>query len=262
MAEEETVVEPQPEPQVEPQAAEPQADPNTFTTAQQGMLKRVIQHRDAQWQQHMQQQQQAQPQQVQEPQTDVETRARKLYTDDEVGQKTYEAIRDHMKIAGEETAGQQADTVTREEAASLAAAAADQVRNQVQSGYKITQTVTDLVLTGAIKPEDAQTVQTEFDARMVDPTTAQVASTPAGAEIVLKNVVYDLVMKDKKITPHPQPVAPTPVFTPGGNGAPVAPEQNPQLDPQNSPFQAVRDLDKARMIELDGISKANYKGAH
>ena len=243
----------------------PDRDPNesgALSTSQQANVRRLIQQRDHQWQEWTRQQQNNESQtDHQAAEFDELTREiRGYYTDDEVGQKTFETIEKHLSRrigSGEQVTMQD----VRNEAASAAGAAAGNVRSQVQSGVVITNELRSLVDEGVISTaSEKRIVEAEYTARLDNPQMAQAASTPHGAQMILKGVVYDLI-KGKKIKPGAKPKPPTNPFSSGGNGSPASVTNSDTLDPSKSPFASVRAMSQEQMDDAANTSRLHFAGA-
>jgi len=256
----------------DPQAVEqPDADAGTPDTEsageesralsanQQAQVRRLIQHRDRQWQDYMQSAKGDSTDNngdASEKTDELATDIRALYTNDDVGQKTFETIERHIqKRMGSN------QSLSSEEVHNIAENAANKVRGQVQSGVAITNEVKALANQGVISTASEQRiVEKEYSNRLSDPQIAEAASTPMGAEMILKGVVYDLI-KDKKIKPGAKRKQPTSPMQAGGNGSPLAASSKEMLDPQKSPFASVRALSTDDMKAAADVSRNNYSGA-
>jgi hypothetical protein len=234
------------------------SDSGALSASQQANVRRLIQQRDQQWQDWTRQQQNQQTQTASEAAVldELTTEIRGYYTDDEVGQKTFETIEKHLKKrlgSGER--------VTMQDVRNVAAQEAGNVRNQVQSGVAITNEVKALVTEGVISTASEQRiVEAEYTARLDDPQMAQAASTPQGAEMILKGVVYDLI-KGKKIKPGAKPKAPVNPLSSGGNGSPSRPVKSESLDPSKSPFASVRAMSEDDVKAAANTSHSHFSGA-
>ena len=105
------------------------AQSGALNASQQATVRRLIGQRDQQWQQwHQSQQQTATATAAETAEVDEMTQElRGLYTDDEVGQKTFETIEKHLK----RRMGTGTQSLTPEQVANIARGEADKVRNQV-----------------------------------------------------------------------------------------------------------------------------------
>tara|TARA_R110000787_G_scaffold31886_1_gene84395 strand:- start:6968 stop:7792 length:825 start_codon:yes stop_codon:yes gene_type:complete len=244
-------------------AAEPVAESGALSMEQQDRVRGMIQQRDTQWQQwaadkvrQTQQTQQA-PANAAPVTDEVGDDLRALYTDDDVGQKTFDTIEKHIrKRIGP---GQQRPP-TRAEIAAIARGESDKVRNQVQSGVTVTNEVNNLVQRGVISGgTEKSLVEQEYTSRLANPQVATAAQTPGGAEMILKTVVYDLI-SDGKIKPGSKPKQPSgSPLQPGGNGSPApgAPDLA-SLDKSKSPFASVRAMSDADVKENRAVSAGNF----
>ena len=243
----------------------PDRDPNesgALSASQQANVRRLIQQRDQQWQEWTRQQQNSEGQTAnQAAEFDELTKEiRGYYTDDEVGQKTFETIEKHLakRVGSGENITMQD---VRNEAAAAAGAAAGNVRSQVQSGVVITNELKSLVNEGVISTaSEKRIVEAEYTSRLDDPQMAQAASTPHGAQMILKGVVYDLI-KGKKIKPGAKPKPPTNPFSSGGNGSPASVTNSDALDPSKSPFASVRAMSQEQMDDAANTSRSHFAGA-
>jgi hypothetical protein len=242
--------------------ATPEAEPTALTAEQQAnvrsMLNSAIEARDRQWQERIasQQQNQPPPENTGEPAgSEIDGKIESLYTNDEVGRRTREAVNQHIELYLQKMGMDPSTQLTREEVQQIAAGSAGAVRDQIRSGLAVTQEVTDLVQRGMIGDEDATIVQQEYSARM----NAN-GNHPAAANDILKATVYDLI-KDSKIKPFARPRRNTSPLTPGG-GAPANIGTPPPVDPAASPFQSVRNLSKEQLAKARNTSKNNYDKAN
>jgi hypothetical protein len=237
-------------------------DSRVLTEEQQsnvrGMLNSAIEARDRQWQERIGQQQRQQPAPQAQPQAqpanDIDGKIAALYTDDEVGRRTKEAVDQHFALAMEKSGYDPSANITREEVRHIAGQASGLVRDQIRSGLSVTQEVTDLVNRGVIADADTNMVQAEYSQRM-----NAAGNNPAAADLTLKAAVYDLI-KDNKIQPFAQPRRNHNPLSPGG-GAPATPAPAP-IDPQSSPFQSVRNMSKDQLKTARAHSKINYENAN
>ena len=234
--------------------AGPEGD-RPLTSNQQAQIRALIQQRDRQWQQHMASQTPQTPAAAgpSEP-SDEDKRVRALYGSDEVGEKTFEAIEEHIRLRSGEI-------VTKAEAAQMARDAAAGVREQIQAGNQITAEVQSLVKDGMISPIDAETVQNAYSQKLSEPGMAHAAANSANAAYILKGTVYDMI-KAGHLKPFTKPPQPTSPLTSGGNGSPAKPSVNPTLDTSKSPFAAVRAMGDDKVAELDKVSRTAYDRAN
>ena len=236
------------------------SDSGALNSTQQATVRRLMEQRDQQWQQWHQGQRNAQANAGAQSAAaaaevdEMTQELRGLYTDDEVGQKTIEKhLKKRLAAGGQGPNASQVAQIARQEA--------DKVRNQVQSGVAVTNEVRALVSEGVISTQSEQRiVEAEYTNRLSDPSMAQAASTPIGAEMILKGVVYDLI-KTKKIKPGAKPKPPANPLTSGGNGSPSPVASKEALDPRKSPFASVRAMSEADVRAAADTSRGNFAGA-
>ena len=250
--EEEVIVEPEPEAQPEP---EPAIDV-------QAEVDRAIQARDSQWMAHNESQKAQPPSDHQrhaepEPSNDYTTEIDNLYTNDETGHRTKDAIDKHFKLLIKSMGLE--SNLTEDQVRNIASSESGLVRDQIRTGLAITQEVQDLVARGLIADEEAGLVQSAYSKAISAPGMKDAGSNPANAPYILKSVFYDMV-KDGKLKPGAPRRRPSNPMQPGGNGAPAsAPEA---IDPSTSPFQSVRNMDKNKLSSVREASKENYARAN
>jgi hypothetical protein len=243
-----------------------------LTPAQQERLKQTlhqaITQRDQQWQQQVQtQQQQVQAQQQQQPQPqpapnptdEVDSEIAALYTDDEVGRRTRQAVDKHISLMIKKLGVDPSNSLTVKDVQQIAAGESGRVRDQIRSGLTITQEVSELVARNVINDEDAAVVQQAYTQELQKPSMRAAADNPANSPFILKSVVYDLI-KGKKIIPYARPKRPTNPLQPGGPG--VTPLAEEPINPAASPFQSVRNMDKDQLAKVRNRSKNNYEAAN
>ncbi len=226
-------------------------------------VQNVVKERDRQWSEREAVLQaevnalkvsQAQPQNTE---SDVDNQIAGLYTDDEVGRRTREAIDRHLELRGLTNT----NNLTEEEVRRIAGESAGRVRDQIHAGYATTREVDELVQRNVIGSADKSIVQREWTTRLSDPAYAQLVNNPQAAEGALKVVVYDLI-KEGKIKPYSRK-RPTNPLQPGGNGSPPQREATPDsIDPSRSPFASVRKMSKEDAEKIDSLSAGNYGRAN
>ncbi len=195
--------------------------------------------------------------QSQSTESNVESQIAGLYTDDEVGRRTREAIDRHLELRGLTNT----NSLTEDEVRKIAGESAGRVRDQIHAGYATTREVDELVHRNVIGDADKSIVQREWSTRLSDPSYAQLVDNPQAAEGALKVVVYDLI-KEGKIKPYSRK-RPTNPLQPGGNGSPPPREATPDsVDPSRSPFASVRKMSKEDAERIDNLSTGNYRRAN
>ena len=244
---------------VDPQPVSDPVDEGKLTAGQQERVRQMIQQRDNQWNQHVQGLQQARngdaaAQAKADTESDTRTKEiRALYANDEVGQRTFDAIEKHLELRA--VAGEK---VTMADVRRVSDESANTVRNQVQSGVAITNEVKALRETGVLGTmQEQKVVEQEYTNRLQDPQMAQAASTPIGAEMILKGVVYDCI-KAGKVKPGTKPKPPESPFSPSGPGS--SPQAPAPVDHSQSPFAGVRALTADQAKSADATSIKNFAG--
>lgn len=188
--------------------------------------------------------------------SDKDKRQRAIFAQDEVGQATFEALREFQRIEQEDQGG----GVTEEQVRQIAQQYAGSVYERIESATSTTSALQNYVAGGVFSADDAGKIQRAYQERLQDPRQAAAARNPANANYILKDIVHDMMMR-KDVTPHPpmprnrSPMAVT------GNGMPMAGPRD-SGDRKSSPFVGLRGLDSGKVLELQKMSEDNYGKAH
>lgn len=224
---------------------------------QNQQLQRQLQQYQAAYAQAAQQQQaQAQQAQSNNGHAEKEQRQRALFAQDEVGQATFEALRDFNRIEQENQRG----SVTEDQVRQIAQQYAGSVYDRIESATSTTSAIQSYVADGVFNANDASKIQHAYQERLRDPQQAAAARNPNNANYILKDIVHDLMMR-KEVVPHPPMTRHASPMAASGNGMPIqAPNDNG--DRKESPFEGLRGLDPNRVLALQSMSETNYGRAH
>ena len=240
-----------------------------LTSTQQEMVKGWMLNRDAQWRQmvnNVQNQkageaQNAPPTSNTKDTSEVDSEIASIYTDDEVGRNTRQAVDKHLNLLLKKRGLDGDNQITTAEVRRIAAGEAGVVRDQWRSGLATTQEVQDLVTRNVIAPDEAELVQTAFSTALAHPNNKALTADPKMMPLLLKSVTYDL-SKEGKIKPHTRKRPTNPLQPAGGGNGTLSADTPQAVDPKASPFKSVRALNTDQAKAADTTSTAHYEAAN
>ena len=240
-----------------------------LTSTQQEMVKGWMLNRDAQWRQmvtNVQNQKAGEAQNAPPPSdandtSEVDSEIASIYTDDEVGRNTRQAVDKHLNLLLKKRGLDGDNQITTAEVRRIAAGEAGVVRDQWRSGLATTQEVQDLVARNVIAPDEAELVQTAFSTALAHPDNAALTANPKMMPLLLKSVTYDLI-KEGKIKPHTRKRPTNPLQPAGGGNGTLSADAPQAVDPKTSPFKSVRALNTDQAKAADTTSTVHYEAAN